>query len=70
MERTSYPLVPGYLKMAGYTLEATAKSLGITRRSLDNKISGTTEFTLSEAKKIREIVGKPIDDIFLPSSVA
>ncbi len=60
-----YGLVKGYIKLAGYTLEQVAHELKLTRRTLDNKIKGVTDFTLPEALFIRGIVGKSIDEIFL-----
>lgn len=65
MERVKYELVTGYIKLAGYSLSELADKLGITRRTLANKINGYSDFTISEALTIKEIVGKSIDEIFL-----
>ncbi|MDD2393524.1 MAG: hypothetical protein PHN99_06270 [Eubacteriales bacterium] len=62
---SKYELVYGYIKLAGYTSDEVAHELGITRRTLDNKVRGITDFTLTEAQIIKKIVGKPIDDIFI-----
>lgn len=70
MARVEYNLVKGYLRTAGFTMAATAAELGITQRTLHNKIKGKSEFTLDEALKIKSMVGRSIEDIFLPSSVA
>lgn len=43
---------------AGLTIKEIAMRIGISERSLRNKINGKTEFTLSEAIKIRKIVNK------------
>ena len=61
---SKYELVHGYIRLAGYTLDEVAKELGISRRTLDNKIKGSSDFTLCEALKIKLIVGKTIEEIF------
>ncbi len=38
------------------TREKLALRIGITKKSLFNKLNGKTEFTLSEIKKIRDVV--------------
>lgn len=65
---SKYELVHGYIRLAGYTLDEAAKLLNITRRTLDNKIKGNSDFTLSEAMKIKRLVGKSIDEIFIVKS--
>ena len=42
------------IKKAGYTQVRLAEELEITQNSLSSKITGKTEFTLSEAIKISE----------------
>jgi len=70
MPTVKYYLVPGYLKLAGYTLDKAAERLQITRRTLDNKINGVTDFTLTEAREVKIMCGRPMDDIFLTNDVA
>lgn len=41
-----------------------ADRLGISLHSYSNKETGKREFTLEEAKKISELFGLPVDDIF------
>lgn len=69
-EVNRYNLVIGYAKMAGYTPDQLARALGMTRRTLGNKINGVTDFTLSEALLIKRLTGKSLDDIFLRNDVA
>ena len=46
------------------TQTEVAKELGITRESYGQKENGKTEFTLSEIKKISELLGQPVEEIF------
>jgi transcriptional regulator with XRE-family HTH domain len=46
-----------YMKKAGMTREDLAKALGITEKTLSNKILSKTEFSVSEMKKIAEACG-------------
>lgn len=69
-KKKTYALVAGYAKLAGYTMNQVAKELGITRRTLSNKINGITDFTLSEAIAIKKLLGKTLDEIFLHNDVA
>lgn len=61
---SKYELVHGYIRLAGYTLDEVAEELGISRRTLENKIRGSSDFTLCEALLIKQIVGRPIEEIF------
>lgn len=38
------------------TMKAFAQFLGVTEKTVQNKIQGKTEFTLGEAKRICEII--------------
>jgi hypothetical protein len=40
----------------GYTIEKFALMLGISEKSLRNKINGATEFTWSEVLAIRDLI--------------
>jgi len=64
------PLVIGYAKMAGFTPDQLSEALGMTRRTLSNKINGVTDFTLSEAILMKKLLGRSLDDIFLRDDVA
>ena len=48
------------------SVKQLAIRIGITERSLRNKINGVTAFTWSETLKIRKIVspGMPLEDLF------
>jgi len=58
-------MVRAYAAVREMTLEQLADQLGITRQTLDNKISGTSDFTLAEARLLGKIFEKDLDDIFL-----
>jgi plasmid maintenance system antidote protein VapI len=62
---SKYELVHGYIKLAGYSLDEAAEALGMTRRTLENKIKGCSDFTLSEARRLKEITGRSIDELFV-----
>ncbi len=62
---SKYELVHGYIKLAGYTLDEAADALGMTKRTLENKIRGNTDFTLSEARKLKRLTGRSIDELFV-----
>lgn len=64
-----YPMVEGYCNLAGGSLNDLAKVLDITRRTLTNKISGKTDFTLEEALIVANYCGRSLDSIFLSQSV-
>lgn len=64
-----YPLVEGYLKLSGVTVAEICRDLGITRRTWSNKVSGKSDFTLTEASHIAYVTGKSVDEIFLQSKV-
>ena len=70
MARIRYCLIRGYAEAAGYNLDQLAEKIGISRRALDNRLYGITDFTLPEADKVKSLLGKSIEEIFLPTSVA
>ena len=56
-----------YIEMAAnnrMTQKQLAKLLGISEKSMTNKIYGRTEFTLSEIKKICSLFGKTLEYLF------
>lgn len=57
---------------ASITILALSAELGISEKTLRNKINGTTEFTWPEVVKIRKIVapGMSLDDLFKKDSDA
>lgn len=70
MAKIRYFMIRGYAEAAGYSLDQLAAEIGISRRALDNRIYGITDFTLPEADKMKRLLGKTIEEIFLPTSVA
>lgn len=70
MAKVRYFMIRGYAEASGYSLDQLAASVGISRRALDNRIYGITDFTLPEVDKIKRLLGKTIEEIFLPTSVA
>lgn len=53
----------------GATRQGIADVLGITYQSLKNKLDGRTEFTLSEAKKLADLLGCKLEMLDQPVSV-
>lgn len=49
-----FPNLSAELKRKGITYKAVAALIGCTEKSVQNKISGATEFTLSEVLAINE----------------
>jgi DNA-binding XRE family transcriptional regulator len=60
-----YFMLEGYAKIAGYSMDQIAEYLEIARRTLDNKVFGRTDFSLSEATKLKKLLGRTVEDIFL-----
>ena len=62
-----YPNI--YREMAVHdrmTIEQLSRKLGITAKTLSNKLNNKTQFTLDEMLKIQEIFGGiPLDELFL-----
>lgn len=60
--------VPAARKEAGLTQSDLALSCGVSVSTIANWEKGVTEPTISQAKKIAEVVGVDLDDLsFLPS---
>ncbi|CAG9703673.1 helix-turn-helix domain-containing protein [Clostridium neonatale] len=61
-----------YLELLGELIKKSiskkslAKQIGVTEKTLFNKLNGKTDFTFSEVKKIRDIVapGESLDKLF------
>lgn len=70
MAKIRYYMIRGYAEAAGYNLDQLAGAIGISRRALDNRLYGITDFTLPEADKVKRLLGKTIEEIFLPTNVA
>lgn len=51
-----YSLLKGTIRNAKLTITALAEKIGITEKTLRNKLNGETDFTWSEALAIRNII--------------
>jgi len=69
LKHLPYAMVSGYAKLAGYSMEQIAIKLHMTRRTLDHKINGSSDFTISEAKALESLLGQSRESIFLTSDV-
>ena len=52
-----------YLAVNETTKDALAKELGMTRQTLHNKISGVSEFKLSEAVQLSKLLDCDVDEL-------
>lgn len=52
------------IKEKGYKKDYVAIKIGVSRASLLNKISGRTEFTLKEARKLALLLGVEDMDLY------
>ena len=61
-----YRELMGEMVKHGITRKVLANRLGITSKTLFNKINGVTDFTWEEVKKIRDIVApnKTLEELF------
>ena len=61
-----YPLLNKKLEEKDVKRPQLSNEMGITQKSLFNKLNGKTEFTLSEAIKIKELVapGESLEKLF------
>lgn len=48
----------------GYTQEETAKILGVTSATYNRKETGKISFKLEECKKLSEVFGVSLDELF------
>lgn len=67
-EITSGNLLKSVIYKKGMTIKKVAEMLGITRISLSMKMSGKTQFSIEDIKKLRKILGltnKEIIEIFI-----
>lgn len=62
-------IVKSYRKFYNLTQSDMADKLGITLQNYYQKENGIREFKLSEAKKIADLFGVSIEDIFFTSEV-
>lgn len=55
--------VGAFIERTGMTKAELANQLGMSRVSLHSKLNGQTEFRLSEAERLAEILGCSVDDL-------
>lgn len=61
-----YSTLKAEMARKSVTIKNLAESLGKREATISNKINGKSDFTLSEAKEIKEIlsVEMPLDELF------
>lgn len=52
-----------YLATSGATKQSVADSLGVTTVTLNSKLKGESEFTLSQAFALADLIGCAVDDL-------
>ena len=52
-----------YLATSGATKQSVAASLGITTVTLNSKLKGDSEFTLTQAFDLADLIGCSVDDL-------
>lgn len=55
--------VGAYIERTGTTKSELADMLGMSRVTLHSKLAGQTEFRLSEAERLAQILGCSVDDL-------
>ena len=55
--------VGAYIERTGTTKSELAQKLGMSRVTLHSKLTGQTEFRLSEAERLAHILGCSVDDL-------
>lgn len=55
--------VGAYIERTGTTKGELAQKLGMSRVTLHSKLTGQTEFRLSEAERLAQILGCSVDDL-------
>ncbi|RXI55261.1 transcriptional regulator [Clostridium tetani] len=61
----------GELVKKGLTKKDLAKKIGVSEKTIFNKLNGKSDFTLSEIKKIRDLVcpGASLEKLFEKSEI-
>ena len=61
-----YSVLRVAIRKAGITIKKLASDIGISEKTLRNKLDGVTDFTFTEAQAIRNIVSpnSKIEDLF------
>lgn len=63
LQRVRYPTIAGRIGRMGIPKERVARELGITSKSLSDKLGGTTEFTLTEALLLARFFGVSVEEL-------
>lgn len=58
--------VGAYIARTGISRESLAESIGLSRSSFYQKLSGETEFKLGEAFALADVLGCTVDDLRKP----
>lgn len=58
LKKVVYPNLVAELARQGITLANLAEKLGLSQRSVYNKINGDNEFTLAEVCKVQELLNE------------
>ena len=56
-----YSFLRGEMIKANITITSLAKKIGVTEKTMRNKINGDTDFTWTEALKVRSIVNPSLE---------
>ena len=56
-----YSFLRGEMIRANITITALAQKIGVTEKTMRNKINGDTDFTWTEALKVRDIVNPSLE---------
>lgn len=52
--------------ISGFSCKSLGQKIGVTNRTMSNKLQGHTDFTRSEMLAISRVLGVPILDLFFP----
>lgn len=63
LQRVRYPTIARRIRRMGIPKERVARELGITSKSLSDKLGGTTEFTLTEALLLARFFGVSVEEL-------
>lgn len=67
-----YRFLKGEIVKSGYTMKRLANELGMSEKTLRNKVNGVTDFTWPEALAIRKLINPEanIEELFLKEEKA
>ena len=63
LQRVRYPTIARRIRRMGIPKERIARELGITSKSLSDKLGGTTEFTLTESLLLARFFGMSVEEL-------